>query len=1230
MYQDLREVGSNVPDNRRKSRAYVLQRVVNLGGEMKKLALQFCLAAIVAVTVQFVSVPTGNGGQKKVTTPTRAAHPTLQSIKNRHTSSKKSGNVLASIRGKRTSSFRRVYFPHSVGAITVNSIVDEPAVDPTLADTASNGFVTLRSAIQFTNAAAGQDTIIVPPGLYNLTWAGPDEDTAAAGDLDINDSLVILGAGESQTVINGNTSDRDFDIGPANSNISVKITSLTVDGGYPTGESGGGIQMYGGTVELDSVDVVQNTADQNGGGIEVISGTLTMNYGMLSSNFADFSGSSYQGGGADFQAGTASFFNVHIDSNIAANGGGIQNGGSGANISCSYCTFIGDSTIAGFGSGGGGFDNDDGNFTMDHCILKHNYGDLYSGAIDIDGGDCSIMNCIIDSNYTAAYVGGVYTGGNSVTMMNDSVRWNSAAFDGGGIAASDSLRIYNSDVSFNSVGNRGAGIFFYGIPVYDTLSNVRICGNSAALSGGGVYLSGPVYFTNVEVDSNTSLSTGGGVEDDIGFLIWSGGTLRKNTSSGPSSAFYFNGSFADSIVNVDASGNGSNFFTNSSSPVYVSRNGSVAATLALSSETSQTAGVNGQVNANGATTTVRFLYGTSPDSLKDSVLASPGSVGGNSDTPVSAVLSGLSAATTYYTAVATTSSNGYIVGAIEQFNTLPPYSGSPGNALKFDGSSDYVSAPVPTTATSGFTMEGWVKWNGGTPSNQVLFYSGNTSSTGYGIFLDQGASNAASLLAGGNFIQDSYFTLPVGVWTHVALTRDGSGLWTLYLNGVSQALGSGGPNVPAGNLFIGGHSGFSTETFNGTIDEVRFWSVSKDSNQIREDMHLAVPPTTSNLITEYQFNDSTGTTAFDVVSGQNGTLSNFSFNTSDGWVTSTAPEGSGTSGDSTGFESGTANLGHVSLATTDAFDTTIEITATEIDEVPDSLPPNPGALLTNRYWVITPFGIPGTYSTDITFTVPSYFTANGSEATSSYTLFHRGDEDDGSWTTAVSGAASVTATTITFNGLTSFSQFMIGSSDVSLAVSVTDFIASTDIGSVTLSWKTRSEVGNAGFNLMRQKLGASSWQLVGSYTSNKSLVGLGTSSTGKDYQFTDAHVSSGATYIYKLQSVSTSGTTKDMNTLQVTVGVPKAYALYQNYPNPFNPSTTIRFDLKQTSTVTITVYNVLGQKVMEQDYGTMDAGRYNETFSMNRFASGVYYYRISAVGVNGEKFESIKKLVLMK
>ena len=94
--------------------------------------------------------------------------------------------------------------------------------------------------------------------------------------------------------------------------------------------------------------------------------------------------------------------------------------------------------------------------------------------------------------------------------------------------------------------------------------------------------------------------------------------------------------------------------------------------------------------------------------------------------------------------------------------------------------------------------------------------------------------------------------------------------------------------------------------------------------------------------------------------------------------------------------------------------------------------------------------------------------------------------------------------------------------------------------------------------------------------------------------------------------------------------IPSHFALLQNYPNPFNPTTTIRFDLKEASNVQLEIYNVLGQRVMEENYGTMNAGEYSRNINMSSYASGVYFYRLIAQGNNGDRFVKVKKLLLMK
>jgi hypothetical protein len=86
---------------------------------------------------------------------------------------------------------------------------------------------------------------------------------------------------------------------------------------------------------------------------------------------------------------------------------------------------------------------------------------------------------------------------------------------------------------------------------------------------------------------------------------------------------------------------------------------------------------------------------------------------------------------------------------------------------------------------------------------------------------------------------------------------------------------------------------------------------------------------------------------------------------------------------------------------------------------------------------------------------------------------------------------------------------------------------------------------------------------------------------------------------------------------QVSSIVPNKYALGRNYPNPFNPSTTIAFDVPTSNEVMITVYNVLGQKVLDLVNDQYSAGSYNVTWNGLDAAgipvsSGIYMYKMTS------------------
>ena len=89
--------------------------------------------------------------------------------------------------------------------------------------------------------------------------------------------------------------------------------------------------------------------------------------------------------------------------------------------------------------------------------------------------------------------------------------------------------------------------------------------------------------------------------------------------------------------------------------------------------------------------------------------------------------------------------------------------------------------------------------------------------------------------------------------------------------------------------------------------------------------------------------------------------------------------------------------------------------------------------------------------------------------------------------------------------------------------------------------------------------------------------------------------------------------------------IPRTFTLWQNYPNPFNPTTTIRYTLPKSSSVTLTLYNLIGQKIVVLANETQPAGEYEVQWNAGMLPSGVYVCRIQA----GE-FVATRKLILLK
>ena len=88
---------------------------------------------------------------------------------------------------------------------------------------------------------------------------------------------------------------------------------------------------------------------------------------------------------------------------------------------------------------------------------------------------------------------------------------------------------------------------------------------------------------------------------------------------------------------------------------------------------------------------------------------------------------------------------------------------------------------------------------------------------------------------------------------------------------------------------------------------------------------------------------------------------------------------------------------------------------------------------------------------------------------------------------------------------------------------------------------------------------------------------------------------------------------------------PIDFNLNQNYPNPFNLRTIINYQLFKLSVVDLSIFNMLGEKVVTLISQEQPAGDYTVEWNALSFATGTYVYKLKA-----GSFEQSRKMILLK
>jgi hypothetical protein len=201
-------------------------------------------------------------------------------------------------------------------------------------------------------------------------------------------------------------------------------------------------------------------------------------------------------------------------------------------------------------------------------------------------------------------------------------------------------------------------------------------------------------------------------------------------------------------------------------------------------------------------------------------------------------------------------------------------------------------------------------------------------------------------------------------------------------------------------------------------------------------------------------------------------------------------------------------------------------------------------------------------------------------------------------------------------GLTSFSTFKFASDDADnpLPVELTDFTVRRDGETALVQWQTASETNNAGFEVQHQGPDADEYVEAGFVESKASG---GTTTEPNSYRFEVSDLAPGS-HQFRLRQVDIDGTGHLSETVSVTVEMEEALRLTPPAPNPVRSKAQLQFGVREAGEATITLYNVLGQRVATLYDGRPTPGEMQrvrlESGQLSQLSSGVYFVRLRANG----------------
>jgi len=305
---------------------------------------------------------------------------------------------------------------------------------------------------------------------------------------------------------------------------------------------------------------------------------------------------------------------------------------------------------------------------------------------------------------------------------------------------------------------------------------------------------------------------------------------------------------------------------------------------------------------------------------------------------------------------------------------------------------------------------------------------------------------------------------------------------------------------------------------------------------------------------------------------------------------------------------GASTLGDIGVSLTSGFDDIGNVTITRVSGTPVTVISNQGIA---RKWTISSTSVPSS-GRHLSLSWVSD-NDNAKDLANAQTFISLNSGSTWSVIGAVQNASVTRTVTIT---TAQFGDFTVSDASTPLPVELVSFTAKQLDNNIILNWKTATEINNLGWNI--EKYSNNAWQKI------VFISGSGNSSSSKEYSYIDNKISSGINK-YRLGQLDKDGKINILNSVDVNGTLNITSYNITNYPNPFNPSTSIRFEVPEKSFINISVYNALGQKVIDLVNETFEKGIYERNFNASDLSSGIYIYKL-----NAGKYNISKKMLLVK